>query len=114
MTTHLVSRPRWPVAVLLLVGFLVLVFGASMGATAGDFEEAVNDGTYGAGMGLFSIGLTVAAARGSGPAWLAHWYLPAFLAAHVIWLGVWVPDLPLAVLSAAALVALRPAGSQRG
>lgn len=112
MTSHTDSGLRWPRAVLLLVGGLVLVFGSSMLAADGDLAERVTNGTYGAGMGLFALALVFEAARGSRSAWVALWYLPVFLASHVIWLGVWVPDLPLALLSIAALLALRPQGSE--
>lgn len=108
MTRDTDSSPRWALGALLLVATLVLVFGGSMAATGRDLDEQVTGGSFGAGMGLFALALSLEAARGSRSAWLALWYLPLFLASHVIWLGVWVPDLPLLVLTAAALIALRP------
>lgn len=98
--------------VLLLASGLVLVFGTSAGFVdeATPHEDAVLETTFGAGMGLFGIALTlVACGSGDRRAWYALWYLPVFFAIHVATLGVWVPDAPLALLTAWALLECRKA-----
>jgi hypothetical protein len=91
---------------------LCIVFSAGgLGDTATPFADRVLVATFGVGMGLFGLALTWLLDSGSTLAWQALWYLPAFLALHVALLGVWVPDLPLALLAVGALVALRPRSS---
>lgn len=98
-----------------LVCLLCIVFSAGgLGDTATPFEDRVLVATFGAGMGLFGLVLTRFLDRGDVLAWGALWYLPVFLGLHVALLGVWVPDLPLAVLSVASLLVLRPGRSAPG
>ena len=95
--------------VLLLASGLVLLFGTSAGfveeGTAHD--DRVLEATFGAGMGLFGIALTLVAFGGDRRAWFALWYLPVFFAIHVATLGTWVPDAPLCALSVWALLTCR-------
>jgi hypothetical protein len=95
--------------ILLLASGLTLVFGTST-AFAGDstpHDARVLEATFGAGMGLFGIALTLVAFSGDRRAWFALWYLPVFFAIHVATLGTWAPDAPLCMLTAVALLASR-------
>lgn len=93
--------------VLLLASALVLLFGTSAAFVGEATDESVLASTFGAGMGLFGIALTLAAFAGDRRAWFALWYLPVFFAIHVATLGTWVPDAPLCALTASALLACR-------
>ena len=101
------STSRWPLTALLVVSAAALVFGTSTAAATDWPDEArVLASTFGAGMGVFSIALSLRAARGDRTAWLALWYLPVFFVIHVAAFQAWVPDLPFLALSAGALVVL--------
>lgn len=94
-------------AVLLLASGLVLLFGTSAAFVGEPTDDSVLASTFGAGMGLFGIVLTLVAFRGDRRAWFVLWYLPVFFAIHVATFGTWVPDAPLCALTAWALVACR-------
>lgn len=65
--------------------------------------------SFAGGMTVLAVVVTVTALRsGARWAWLAMWVYPAFFVFHVIGLGTVVPDLILALVSAAALIGLRP------
>lgn len=65
--------------------------------------------TFGVGMALLSgVIALVPFRRGERWAWGALWIWPAFFVAHLALLGTVVPDLPLALVTTAALVASRP------
>lgn len=98
--------------ILVLFGLINIVFSASVYAPSDDpFPDDANAliATWGVGMGIFVIVLATAglASRQQWP-WLALWVGPAFLVAHVVLLGVWIPDAVLAVIVSAALLATRP------
>lgn len=64
--------------------------------------------TFGVGMALFGVALTLSASKGDRSAWMVLWYWPLFFVLHVIALKTYVPDLIFAVLTAGSLIALRP------
>ena len=97
-------------ALLLFACGLALLFGASAAFADGtSHDDAVLVATFGPGMGIFGIALTlIAFDTGDRRAWLALWWLPVFFAIHVAAIGTWIPDGPLAILCAAGLVLGRP------
>jgi hypothetical protein len=57
------------------------------------------------GMVLFSLAITLFAFRkGERWAWFVLWYWPLFFLLHVAAFGTWLPDLPIAVLTAGSLL----------
>ena len=101
-------------AVLIVLGVLTAVFAVGALTTSDTpHDDRILIATFGAGMGLFTVALTLAAVRGDQRAWWFLWYLPVFLALHVALLGTWVPDGVLFVLAAAALPAVRPPAGAR-
>lgn len=65
--------------------------------------------TFGVGMALLTAVIAlIPFRRGERWAWRVLWIWPVFFVAHTVGLGTVVPDLPLAFLTAAALVASRP------
>lgn len=132
---------RWyetaAVVILVIMGLLTLVFGVSvlfideplvdslsaemepLRTQIETFEHDANvlTATFAAGMGVFGLAITLTAfGRGERWAWLVLWYYPVFFVLHVASLGTVVPDLPFAVLSVMALLALAPRtwGRERG
>lgn len=124
---------RWyekvAIATLVIMGLLTFVFGVSAvfvdeplvdsltggtEALRGEIEAFEHDAnvliaTFAPGMALFGWAITLTALRrGERCAWSVMWYYPVFFVLHVVSLGTVVPDLPLAVLSALALLALAP------
>lgn len=124
---------RWyektAIVVLVIMGLLTFVFGVSTifvdeplvdsltgeaEAFQGQIEAFEHDAnvliaTFAPGMAVFGWAITLTALRrGERWAWLVMWYYPVFFVLHVLALGTVVPDLPLAVLSALALLALAP------
>ena len=99
---HAVAR-----GVLLLASGLVLLFGTSAAFVGEATDDSVLASTFGVGMGLFGIVLTLVAFAGERRAWFALWYLPVFFSIHVATFGTWVPDAPLCALTAWALLASR-------
>lgn len=101
------SRPALIFArsVLLLTGALTLVFGTSAAFVDGGTDESVLASSFGAGMGLLVLaaGWQVTSARPIPLLWLALCYLPVFFVVHLAAFGTWVPDLPLLLLTTAAL-----------
>ena len=96
---------RYAWVLLLLIGIIVLVFGTS-GAFFGD-DVAVRTliGTFGAGMGIFGLAITLTAfRRGERWAWFVLWYYPIFFLIHVIALGTVLPDLIFLVISLLGLL----------
>ena len=62
-------------------------------------------GTLVLGMVLFSLAITLFAFRkGERWAWFVLWYWPLFFLLHVAAFGTWLPDLPIAVLTAGSLL----------
>jgi hypothetical protein len=62
-------------------------------------------GTLVLGMVLFSLAITLFAFRkGERWAWFVLWYWPFFFLLHVAAFGTWLPDLPVAVLTAGSLL----------
>lgn len=99
--------------ILVVLGLLTIVFYSSVYAASGEdaFPADANAliASGGAALGILVIVLaTVGLGSGERWAWLALWVLPAFLAAHAVLLGTWVPDGVFAVVSAAALLVTRP------
>lgn len=124
---------RWyekaAIVILMIMGLLTFVFGVSavfvdeplVDALTGEavavraqieaFEHDTNVliATFAPGMAVFGWVITLTALRrGERWAWLVMWYYPVFFVLHVVLLGTVVPDLPLGVLSALALLALAP------
>ena len=65
--------------------------------------------SFGVGMVVFGLVLTLFGVRRDLMwAWVALWAWPLFLLSHVVGLGTVVPDLPFAVVFAAALLVVRP------
>jgi len=100
---------------LLLVGGLIALFGISAAFSSDTaYDDRVLAATFGGGMGLFAIALTLVAFGGRDRrAWWVLWILPVFFALHVVLLGTWVPDAPLCVLTLAALWVSRSLGGER-
>lgn len=97
--------------ILVATGMITLVFGSSAAFVGEASEESVLASTFGAGMGLFTIVTAVLATsrRPSRLAWAALWYLPVFFAVHLVAFRAYVPDLPLLLLNATALLVSAPA-----
>ena len=98
--------------VLVLFGLVNIVFSASVYAPSDDpFPNDANAliATWGVAMGVLVIVLATAglASQQQWP-WMALWVGPAFLAAHVLLLGTWIPDAVLAVIVSGALLVSRP------
>lgn len=74
------------------------------------FEADANTliATFGVGMAIFGVALTLSASKGDRSAWRVLWYWPLFFILHVIALKSYVPDLVFAVLTAGALIVLHP------
>lgn len=102
----------WPAVVLAAVAVLAGVISLSVNAPMDDPFEAdarVLISTFGVGMALLAAAVALGPfRRGERWAWAVLWVWPAFFVAHVATLGTVVPDAPLAVLTAAALLAGRP------
>jgi hypothetical protein len=113
-------RKAWIVFVVLSV--LLLLIGLSgpegptaAGTPAGAFASGDNSeiglalkfrGTVVLGMALFGIAIAVFGLRRQQPwAWWISWYWPAFFLLHTLAFGTVVPDLPLAIIAALALLA---------
>lgn len=65
--------------------------------------------TFGVGMALLTAVIAlVPFRRGERWAWRALWIWPVFFVAHTVGLGTVIPDVPLALVTAAALVTSRP------
>lgn len=96
--------------VLLLTGTLTLVFGTSAAFVDGATDDSVLASSFGAGMGLLVLaaGWQVTSTRPIPLLWCALCYLPVFFVVHLAAFGAWVPDLPLLVLTTAALVVTAP------
>ncbi len=118
----LIQRNAWTVFVFLSV--LLLLIGLSgpegpMGADTpvGAFVSGDNSetglalkfrGTVVLGMALFGIAIAVFGLRRQHAwAWWISWYWPAFFVLHTVAFGTAVPDVPIAVVAALALLASR-------
>jgi hypothetical protein len=101
----------WARVVLVATGVLTLIFGASPAFTGDRSDESLLAATSGAGMGVLTIvtALLATSSRPSRLAWAGLWYLPVFFVLHLVAFRAWVPDLPLLLLTAAVLLASRPA-----
>lgn len=100
-------------AFLVIFGLLTIVFYSSVYADTGAnaFPDDANAliATGGAALGVLVIALaTVGISSGERWAWLALWVVPAFLLAHAVLLGTWVPDGVFAVIAVGALLVTRP------
>jgi hypothetical protein len=96
---------RYAWVLLFLVGLPVLVFGISGGFFGNDVAERTLVGTFGAGMGIFGLAITLTAfRRGERWAWFVLWYYPIFFLIHVIALGTVLPDLIFLVISVLGLL----------
>lgn len=63
--------------------------------------------TFAGGMTALAVAAMALVVRtGNRVAWMGLWAYPAFFLSHVAFLGTYIPDLILAVVSAAALVLL--------
>lgn len=109
-TTRTATPTIFARVVLLLTGALILVFGTSAAFVEQASEEAILASTSGAGMGLLVLAaaILVTAPQPSRLAWCALCYLPVFFIAHLAAFGAWVPDLPLLLLTTAALAVTAP------
>ncbi len=118
----LIQRNAWTVFVVLSV--LLLLIGLSgpegpigadtpLGAfTSGDNSETglalKFRGTVVLGMAIFGIAIAVFGLRRQQAwAWWFSWYWPVFFVLHTVAFGTVVPDLPIAIVAALALVASR-------
>ncbi|TRW46136.1 hypothetical protein [Georgenia yuyongxinii] len=101
----------WARVVLVAVGCLTVVFGASPAFVGEGTDESLLAATSGAGMGVLVIvtALLATASRPSRLAWMGLWYLPVFFVLHLVAFRAWVPDLPLLLLTTVTLLAIRPA-----
>lgn len=97
---------------LVLLGLINVVFSASVYAPSDEpFPDHANAliATWGVGFGILVVVLATAGlASRQLWAWAALWTAPAFLAAHVVLLGTWIPDGVLLLLAVLALVATKP------
>jgi hypothetical protein len=96
--------------VLLLTGLLTLVFGTSTVFVDGATDDSVLASSFGFGMGVLVLaaGWQITSARPNPLLWLALCYLPVFFVVHLAAFGAWVPDLPLLLLTTAALAVTAP------
>jgi hypothetical protein len=96
---------RYAWVLLFLVGLVTLVVGSSGAVFGRDVEEQTLVGTFGAGMGIFSLAIILTAyRRGERWAWFVLWYYPIFFIIHIIALGTVIPDLVFLILSVLGLV----------
>jgi hypothetical protein len=101
---------KWARVAMVAIGVITLLVGAGSAFEPGDSDAQVLIATFGAGMGFFAIALAlIAFGDRNRLAWAVLWYYPVFFAVHVAAFGTWVPDLPLLVVAAAALLASRRA-----
>lgn len=96
-----------------VLGLLTVVFSGSVYAATGNdaFADDANAliATAGIALGVLVIALaTKGINSGERWAWLALWVLPAYLLAHAVLLGTWIPDGVFSALSVAALIVTRP------
>jgi len=97
---------KWARVAMVAVGVVTLLVGAGSAFEPGNSDDQVLIATFGAGMGLFAIALAlIAFGDRNRLAWAALWYYPVFFAVHIAAFGTWVPDLPLLIIAAAALLA---------
>lgn len=97
---------KWARVAMVAVGVVTLLVGAGSAFEPGNSDDQVLIATFGAGMGLFAIALAlIAFGDRNRLAWAVLWYYPVFFAVHIAVFGTWVPDLPLLVIAAAALLA---------
>ena len=102
--------------VLLLTGGLTVVFGTSAAFVGGAGDDGVLTASFGAGMGLLVLvaGWLVTSDRPTPLLWWALCYLPVFFVVHLAAFGAWAPDLPLLVLTLAALAVTSRHALRRG
>lgn len=108
-TTRARTAASWVfVAVSVLSGLIaVSVYAPMEDPFEGDAKVLI--ASFGVGMALLTAVIAlVPFRRGDRWAWAVLWIWPAFFVAHVIGLGTVVPDLPLALVTAAALGVSRP------
>ena len=101
---------RWldvlPLVVLVAIGAVVALYGLSSFWDDDVPRDAqVILGTFGVGMAIYGIALTLTGLRrGDRWSWFALWYYPVFFVVHVLAFGEVVIDLGLAFVSAVALL----------
>lgn len=99
---------------LYVVSVITLMVGFSVAFEGATEEERLLGSTFGVGMGLFGLVLTAVAFRTRDRlAWVALWYFPVFFAIHIAVVETWVPDAPLLVIAAGALLHSRRAFGAR-
>lgn len=107
------SRSRTAASwVFVAVSVLSAVIAVSVYAPMDDPFESdaqVLVATFGVGMAVLSAAVAlIPFRRGERWAWGALWIWPVFFVAHTLGLGTVIPDIPLALVTATALVVSRP------
>lgn len=103
-----VPRLSWGWFAFVSLVVLALSVMAPLANTPQTTKEVWDDnwliGTFGFGMGVFSLVLVLTAYRsGRRWAWATFWFYPVFFALHILLFGTWIPDAAFLVLSVAAL-----------